>query len=140
MADFLRDFAGSGVGRDVNKLRPSAATNNKHTTPMKTTLLLTVAVAGLMTLASRASAADALLSPKGKALADSFARVPGTTTDLIDRSLKTGSPKHLAMMESFRKVPGSTQDMIVRDGPTVPPKLLSNEPWRHQQYQVAPLK
>ena len=89
---------------------------------------------------STVSASEPLLSPKAKALADSLARVPGTTTDMIDRSVKSASPKHIAMMESLRRVPGTTPDMIVRNGPAVSPRLLSNEPWRAESFRVAPLK
>lgn len=107
---------------------------------MKTTVSLATATAALLITLGTASAAEPLLSPKAKALADSLARVPGTTADMIDRSVKNGSPKHIAMMESLRRVPGTTPDMIVRWGPAVSPRLLSNEPWRLESFRVAPLK
>lgn len=107
---------------------------------MKTTVLLATATAALLITLSPASSAEPLYSPKGKALADSLARVPGTTTDMIDRSVKNGSPKHIAFVESLRRVPGTTQDMIVRNGPHVSPRLLANEPWRAESFRVAPLK
>lgn len=66
---------------------------------------------------STVSASEPLLSPKAKALADSLARVPGTTTDMIDRSLKNGSPKHVTFVESLRKDPGTTPD-VTRNVPT----------------------
>ena len=107
---------------------------------MKTTVLLAAATAALLLTLGTASAAEPLHSPKGKVLADSLARVPGTTPDMIDRSLKDGSPKHIAFVESIRRVPGTTPDMIVRNLPAVPPRLLANEPWRAESFRVAPLK
>lgn len=107
---------------------------------MKTTMLLATATAALLIALGTASAAEPLHTPKGKVLADSLARVPGTTTDMIDRSVKSASPKHIALMESLRRVPGTTEDMIVRWGPPVSPRLLSNEPWRAESFRVAPLK
>ena len=91
---------------------------------MKKTLVLAVAVAGIFTLVAGASAGEPLLSPKAKELADSLRKVPGTTPDMIAQ----------------RKAPGTTTDMLVRSGPAAPPRLLANEPWRLQQFQVAPVK
>ncbi len=107
---------------------------------MKKTLVLAVAVAGIFTLVAGASAGDPLLSPKAKELADSLRKVPGTTPDRIDRSVKAGSPKALDLANAQRKAPGTTTDMLVRSGPAAPPRLLANEPWRLQQFQVAPVK
>ena|SRR2546422_8327249 len=107
---------------------------------MKKTLLLVATVAGVFTFAASAHAGDALLSPKAKALLDSLKTVSGTTPDLIDRSVRAGSPKALDFAQAQRKVPGTTPDMLVRKGPAAPPRLLANEPWRLQQFQVAPLK
>ena len=107
---------------------------------MKTTMLLATATAALLFTLGTASAAEPLHTPKGKVLADSLARVPGTTADMFDRSAKDGSPKHIAFVESIRRVPGTTPDMIVRNLPAVPPRLLANEPWRLESFRVAPLK
>jgi len=107
---------------------------------MKKTLLLAATVAGIFTFGASAHAGDALLSPKAKAFADSLRTVPGTTPDLIDRSVRAGSPKGLELAAAQRKAPGTTTDMLVRNGPAAPPRLLANEPWRLQQFQVAPLK
>ena len=112
----------------------------KGMTVMKKTLLLAVAVAGAFTLATRAQADDALLSPKAKELRDSVRTVSGTTPDLLDRSVRAGSPKAIAFAESLRKVPGTTEDKLVRNTGTTSPRLLANEPQRLQQFQVAPLK
>lgn len=107
---------------------------------MKTTVLLATAMAALLLTLGAASAAEPLYSPKGKVLADSLARVPGATPDMIDRSAKDGSPRHLAFVESIRRAPGTTPDMIARHLPAVPPRLLANEPWRLNPVRVAPLK
>src|SRR5438309_2061122 len=64
---------------------------------MKKTLLLAATVAGIFTFGASAHAGDALLSPKAKAFADSLRTVPGTTPDLIDRSVRAGSPKGLEL-------------------------------------------
>ena len=107
---------------------------------MKKTLLLAVAVAGVLSFAAGANAGEPLMSPRAKALADSIRRIPGTTPDMIDRSVKAGSPKALDLANAQRKAPGTTTDMLVRNGPAVPPRLLANEPWRLEQFQVAPVK
>lgn len=91
---------------------------------MKTKMFLATATAALILMGSNVSASDSLLSPKAKELADSLAKVPGTTADMIDRSVKAGSPKHTEFVASLHKVPGTTSDMIVRTGPAVSPKLL----------------
>ncbi len=66
---------------------------------------------------STVSASEPLLSPKAKVMADSLAKMPGTTTDMIDRSPKNGSPKHIAFVESLRKDSGTTPD-VTRNVPT----------------------
>lgn len=91
---------------------------------MKTKMFLTTATAALLITVSTGSASEPLLSPRAKELADSLARVPGTTADMIDRSVKASSPKLTEMTASLRKVPGTTPDMIVRNGPALSPKLL----------------
>ena len=107
---------------------------------MKKTILLAATVAGIFTFVASAHAGDAILSPKAKAFADSLRTVPGTTPDLIDRSVRAGSPKGLELTNAQRKAPGTTTDMLVRNGPAAPPRLLANEPGRVQKFQVAPLK
>lgn len=84
---------------------------------MKTTMFLATATAALLMALTTASASEPLLSPKAKVMADSLAKMPGTTADMIDRSLKNGSPKHIAFVESLRKDPGTTPD-VTRDVPT----------------------
>ena len=84
---------------------------------MKTTMVLATATAALLMALTTASASEPLLSPKAKVMADSLAKMPGTTADMIDRSLKNGSPKHIAFVESLRKDPGTTPD-VTRDVPT----------------------
>ena len=109
-------------------------------TTMKKTLLLAVAVAGVLSFAAGVNAGEPLMSPRAKALAESLRKIPGTTPDMIDRSVKAGSPKALDLANAQRKAPGTTTDMLVRSGPAAPPRLLANEPWRLQQFQLAPVK
>ena len=107
---------------------------------MKKTLLLAVAVAGVFSFAVGVNAGEPLMSPRAKALAESLRKILGTTPDMIDRSVKAGSPKALDLANAQRKAPGTTTDMLVRSGPAAPPRLLANEPWRLQEFHVAPVK
>ena len=107
---------------------------------MKTNLLLLAAVTAVATFAGVAKADDAYLSPKARQLAQDFRKVPGTTTDMLDRSIKSGSPKGIAMAESLRKVPGTTENRLVRYTGAVSPRALANNPSLGQQFQIAPLK
>lgn len=111
---------------------------------MKKTLILAVAVAGVFTL--NANAGDAVISPKAKEQADSLRKVPGTTTDMIDRSVKLGSPKQVEFAASLRKVPstGTTVDLAHAPRPTMSPKdprfetaLRANA---EREFQIAPVK
>src|ERR1043165_6052636 len=113
---------------------------------MKKTLLLAVAIAGVLGFAAGANAGEPLMSPRAKALADSLRKIPGTTPDMLDRSVKPGSPKAIALAESLRKVPstGSTADLAHGPRPTPPPKDPRVETaWRQnavKEVQIAPLK
>lgn len=107
---------------------------------MKTTLLLALAAAAGLSFATGVNAGDLFTSPKGAQLQYELRKVPGTTPDVLDRSVKAGSPKALDFAYSLRKTPGSTPDVLVRNLPAAPPRLLANEPWRLQQFQIAPLK
>jgi hypothetical protein len=113
-------------------------------TNMKRSLLFAVAVAGFLALAGNTFAGDALLSPKAKALADSLSKVPGTTTDMLDRAVKPGSPKAIAQAHSLRKVPSTGPSIDLAHGPR--PTLSPKDPRydqalrRLQEVQVAPLK
>ena len=112
---------------------------------MKTTLLLAATVA-VITAVNAASAAEPLLSPKAKALADSLRTVPGSTTDMIDRSVLPGSPKGRELAYSLRKVPSTGPSVDLAHGPR--PSLSPKDPryetalreLRAREFQVAPLK
>ena len=112
---------------------------------MKTALLLAAAVA-VLTAVNAASAAEPLLSPKAKALADSRRTVPGSTTDMIDRSVLSGSPKGRQMAYSLRTVPSTGPSVDLAHGPR--PLLSPKDPryetalreLRAREFQVAPLK
>jgi len=111
---------------------------------MKRSLLFAVAVTGFLTSAGNTFAGDALLSPKAKALADSLRKVPGTTTDMLDRAVKPGSPKAIAQAHSLRTVPRTGPSIDLAHGlrPTLSPKdpRYDQELRRLQEVQVAPLK
>ena len=111
---------------------------------MKRSLLFAVAVAGVLTFAGNTFAGDAVLSPKAKELADSLRKVPGTATDMADRSLKSGSPKGIAMAQESRKVAstGPSIDLAHGPRPTLSPKdpRYDQELRRLREVQVAPLK
>ncbi len=113
---------------------------------MKKTLLLAVAVAGVLSFAAGANAGEPLMSPRANALADSIRRIPGTTPDMIDRSVKAGSSKAIELANSLRKVPStaSTVDLVHAPRPTLSPKDPRFETaWREnavKEIQIAPVK
>ena len=107
---------------------------------METTLLLALAAAAGLSFATAVNAGDLFTSPKSAQLRYDLRTVPGTTPDLLDRSVKPGSPKALDFAYSLRKAPGSTPDLLVCNLPAAPPRLLANEPWRLQQFQIASLR
>jgi hypothetical protein len=112
---------------------------------MKTTFLLAATVA-VFTAVNSASAAEPLHSPKGKALADSLRTVPGSTTDMIDRSVLPGTPKGRELAYSLRKVPSTGPRVDLAHGPR--PLLSPKDPryetalreLRAKEFQIAPLK
>lgn len=114
---------------------------------MKLNYLLVAALA-VMALNATPSvqAGEPLLSPKAKALAHSLRKVPGTTPDLIDRSVKPGSPKALEFARSLRKVgiTGSSTDWVHAPRPTLSAKDPRLEmAWQEsafKEFEVAPVK
>ena len=72
---------------------------------MKTMKHLLVAAAVAVTFTVTVQAGEPVYSPKAKALADSLRKVPGTTPDLIDRSIQPGTPRNRDLAYSLRKVP-----------------------------------
>jgi len=111
---------------------------------MKRSLLFAVAVAGVLVFTGNIFAGDAVMSPRAKEQADSLRKVPGTTTDMVDRSVKPGSPRAIAQAESLRKVPstGPSIDLAHGPRPTLSPKdpRYDREVRRLQEVQIAPLK
>jgi hypothetical protein len=113
---------------------------------MKKTLILAIAVAGVFTLSGNAG--DAVMSPRAKEQEDSLKRVPGITTDMIDRSVKAGSPRQVEVAASLRKVPstGPTVDLAHAPRPTLSPKdprydvALRQNAEKQAEIQIAPLK
>jgi len=140
----VRDSFGSGVFKDVNKQRQQPQTKKEDI--MKKTILLAVAAAGIFTLTVSAQAGEPLLSPRAQEQANSLKTVPGTSHDMIDRSVKIGSPKQIALAESLRKVPstGNNVDLAHAPRPTLSPKDPRYETALRENatktFQVAPLK
>lgn len=112
---------------------------------MKSTLLLAATVA-FLTVVNTSSAAEPLYSPRGKAIADSLRTVPGSTTDMTDRSVLSGTPKGRDLAYSLRKVPSTGPSVDLARGPR--PHLSPKDPryetalreLRAREFQVAPLK
>ncbi len=107
---------------------------------------LLVAAVVAVTVSLTAQAGEPLLSPRAKELADSLRKVPGTTTDMIDRSIQPGTPRGRELAYSLRKVPstGSSIDLAHAPRPTLSPKdpryeaaLRANA---ERQFQIAPMK
>jgi hypothetical protein len=115
---------------------------------MKKTLLFAVAVAGVLSFTASANAGEPLMSPRAKDQADSLRKVPGTTTDTIDRSIKPGSPKAIAQAESLRRVPSASSAAVAAvgyratgdDGITASPKARQQLDERGSHVMIAPLK
>lgn len=111
---------------------------------MKRTLLVAVAVYGVLGYAGSTRAADVAMSPKGQAFAESLRTVPGASTDMIDRSVKSSSPKGIAQAESQRSVSSVGRNIDLAHGarPSLSPKdpRYDQELRRLQESQVAPLK
>jgi hypothetical protein len=109
---------------------------------------LLVAAAAVMTLTLTAQAGEPLYSPKAKDLADSLRKSPGTTTDMIDRSIQPGTPRGRELAYSLRKVPstGPSVDLAHAPRPTMSPKdpryevALRENATRQLEIQIAPLK
>ena len=114
---------------------------------MKTTLILAVTTAAVLTVISAASAAGPLHSPKGKALADSLRKVPAVHSDVdLAKDRPIGNAKAWELARSFRKVPstGPTIDLAHGPRPLLSPKDPRYETalreLRAREFQVAPLK
>lgn len=107
---------------------------------------LLVAAAAVVTFTVTVQAAEPVYSPKAKALADSLRKVPGTTPDLIDRSIQPGTPRSRDLAYSVRRVPstGPSIDLAHAPRPTLPAKDPRFETaWREnavREFQIAPLK
>src|SRR5438128_909505 len=93
---------------------------------MKKTLLLAVAFAGALTFVASANAGDAVMSPKAQEQADSLKMVPGTTPDMIDRSVRLGSPKQTEFAIALHTAPGTDTgrsiDLATAPRPNLPAK------------------
>jgi hypothetical protein len=144
--DCLRDSFACGVFKDVSQQRQNAATTKKDKV-MKKTILLAVAVAGVLGLAASAQASDVFMSPRAQAQADSLKKVPAVASDIIERPAMSGTPKSIDLARSSRGVVGTNNDVDLARAPR--PNMSPRSPgyeaaWRanafDQQIQVAPLK
>ncbi len=112
---------------------------------MKTKFLFAATVA-FLTAVNSASAAEPILSPRAKALADSLRTVPGSTMDMVDRSVRFNSPRGRELAYSLRRIPGTGSgiDLVHGPRPTMSPKDPRYETalleLRAKEFQVAPLK
>ena len=112
---------------------------------MKRSLLLAVAVAGVLTFVGNTFAGDPLHSPKAKALADSLRKVPAVASGVnlaTDRPI--GNARAWELANSLRTVPSTGRSIDLAHGPrpTLSPKdpRYDQELRRLQEVQVAPLK
>lgn len=117
---------------------------------MKTVNYLLVAAVAAVTLnaALSAQAAEPLLSPKAKALADSLRKVPSVASDVnLAANRPICNPKEWELAQTFRRVPSTGPNIALAYGP--PPTLSPKDPRyetalrelrQAQQFQVAPLK
>jgi len=116
---------------------------------MKTVKYLLVAAMAAVTLNATlpAQAAEPLLSPKAKALADSLRKVPSVKSDVnLVKNRPIGNAKAWELTQSFRKVPSTGPSIDLAHGPR--PLLSPKDPryeaalreLRQQQFQIAPLK
>lgn len=115
---------------------------------MKITLILAAAAAAaVLTGINTASAAEPLLSPKAKALANSTRTVLGTSTTVDQvKDRPTGNAKAWELARSFRTVPSVGPNIDLAHGPR--PLLSPKDPryesalreQRTTTFQVAPLK
>jgi len=113
---------------------------------MKTMKHFLVAAVAAVTLTATAQAGEPLLSPRAKELADSLRKVPGTTVDMIDRSIQPGTPRGRELAYSLRKVPstGPSIDLAHAPRPTLSPKDPRYETALREnavrEFQIAPVK
>ena len=114
---------------------------------MKKTLLLAVAVAGVLSLAASANASEPLMSPRAKELAHSLRKVPSAPNSVnLATNRPAGNARAWELARSFRKVPstGPSIDLAHAPRPTMSPKDPRFEAaWRAnavKQFHVAPVK
>lgn len=81
----------------------------KTTVTMKNTALL---VALVTLTAGSLMAGDAVMSPRGRALAEDLRKVPVTSVDRVDRNVTPGSPRGRA--SEVKVTPGTSTDRLDR--------------------------
>ena len=114
-------------------------------------LMLAAAAAVTFTAALSVQANEPFYAPRQKELMDSLRTVPGTTPDMIDRSIPNGSPKGRQQAARLVRVrsTGPAIDLAHAPRPLMAPKdpryevaLYQNaeREFAEQEFQVAPLK
>jgi hypothetical protein len=109
---------------------------------MRESIMLGVVIAGAFALAVSAPAG----TPKGNQLAENHQQVAGTTSDVLNRSVKTGSPKASQWVEAHQTAVGTRLDVdfVHATRPTLSPKDSRFETaWREnavREFQIARLK
>ena len=109
-------------------------------------LLVAAAAVVTLTLTLNAQAGEPLFPPRAKEMADSLRKVSGTSSDMIDRSIQSGTPKGRELAYGLRKVPSTSPsvDLVHAPRPTLSPKDPRFEmAWREnavKEIQIAPLK
>jgi hypothetical protein len=89
----------------------------KSTVTRKNTGLV---VALIALTAGSLMAGDAVMSPRGRALAEDLRKVPSTTVDRVDRVVTPGSPRGHA--SKVKVAPGTTTDRLDRSAHTGSPR------------------
>ena len=98
-------------------------------------LLLTTIIGLALAGAYGLQAGDNFASPRAKA--NAIKTVPGTTVDLLNRSVRVPPPKVREMQASRRTAGASTTDKLDRSFGAASAKLREQ---KAREFQVAPLK
>ena len=106
-------------------------------------LFFAAALLAALAFASRVLAHDTPVPPRVKALQKERITVPGSTADLLDRSIKPSSPRGQQMQQESVKIPAARAtdpDLVHAGRSTLPPKLQEQQKERGTRFEVAPLK
>jgi hypothetical protein len=131
--------------QDSGKMPPM---NEERKATMKKNILLTLAAAGIFSLATSANAGEPLMSPRAKAQADSLRKVAAVRSDVsLATNRPPGNVKAWELTRSFRRFPspGTSVNLAHAPRPLLSPKDPRFEgAWRAnaaaQSFHVAPVK